>query len=303
MNDFNQAIEAARRKQRFMTLSLLTGFVVIVLLIMTVVFASRGTRIEVLPSEITSQAQVSTERGLAFVVYGHLYSLSSVAEIKAQAPGFMPTTQQVSHDDFGKVTTIMLKPLPGELVLTTSANTDETSWLINGDIAAVASTFQKTLEAGEYAITVSHPYYETESRTYSVARGELIEEQIELTPIERTVSINSTPKGATVSIDDTEMGETPLQLSLAGGRHAVEITKPGFDPTLDEVEIKNTANDISRHYQLSPKSAGVNVSVSPAGGTLMRNGSPVAITAKVNINAGQNTTCLLYTSPSPRDRG
>lgn len=296
MNDFNQAIEAARRKQRFMTLSLLTGFVVIVLLIMTVVFASRGTRIEVLPSEITSQAQVSTERGLAFVVYGHLYSLSSVAEIKAQAPGFMPTTQQVSHDDFGKVTTITLKPLPVELVLTTSANTDETSWLINGDIAAVASSFQKTLEAGEYAITVSHPYYETESRTYSVGRGELIEEQIELTPIERTVSINSTPKGATVSIDDTEMGETPLQLSLVGGRHAVEITKPGFDPTLDEVEIKNTANDISRHYQLSPKSAGVNVSVSPAGGTLMRNGSPVAITAKVNINAGQKTT-LTYTKP------
>lgn len=296
MSDFNQAIEAARRKQRLMTLYLLAVFFVIVLLIITVVFASRATRIEVLPTEITAQAQVSTEQGIAVILYGHLYSLSPLAEIKAQAPGFMPTKQQVSQDDFGKVTTVTLQPLPGELRLTTSANADKTSWLLNGDIAGVTNSFEKTLKAGEYVISVSHPYYEPESRTYSVERGELIEEQIELTPIERTVSINSTPKGATVSIDNNDHGVTPLQLSLAGGKHNVEITKPGFDSTIDDIEIKNTASDIARHYQLSPKSAGVTVTTSPADGTLLRNGNPVAVKAKVNITVGQKTT-LTYTKP------
>jgi formylglycine-generating enzyme required for sulfatase activity len=296
MSEFNQAIEAARRKQRWLTLFVLIGFIVIVLLLVMVVFASRGTRIEVLPTEITQQAQVSTEQGMAVVIFSHLYSLSPLAEIKAQAPGFLPTTAKISQADFGKVTTITLKPLPGELKLTTSANADRTRWLLNGELADVANRFEKTLKAGDYAISVNHPYYQPASRTYTLGRGELVTEQIELSPIERAVTIDSSPKGASVAVDGNELGVTPLSLMLAGGRHAVEITKPGFDPTIDEVEIKNTDTKIARNYQLSAKKAGVNITVSPAGGTLLQNGSPVAITSRVNIKAGHKTT-LTYSKP------
>lgn len=296
MSEFNQAIEAARRKQRFMMLWLIVGFVVIALLVITVVFASRGTRINVLPSEIAAQAQINAERGVALVIYGHLYSLSSTAEIEVKAPGFVTAHQRVTQNDFGKVTSITLQPLPGELKLATSTDDDKTSWMLNNKLAAVASTLEATVKAGEHAITVSHPYYEPQSLSYTVERGEKIVEQIKLTHIEGALNIDSTPKAASVTIDGIEHGVTPLQLPLAGGIHKVEVTKAGFDPTQDEVEIKNTAKQIARNYQLSPKSAGVTVSASPAGGTLRRNGSPVNVDHKVTVKAGQKTT-LTYAKP------
>lgn len=296
MSEFNQAIEAARRKQRFMMLWLIVGFVAITLLVITVVFASRGTRINVLPSEIAAQAQINAERGVALVIYGHLYSLSSTAEIEVKAPGFMTAKQRVTQNDFGKVTSITLQPLPGELKLTTSADDDKTSWMLNNKIAAVASTLEATVKAGEHAITVDHPYYQPQSLSYTVGRGEKIVEQIKLNPIEGVLNINSTPKAASVIIDGVEHGVTPLQLPLTGGLHKVEVEKAGFDLTLDEVEIKNTVTQIARNYQLLPKSAGVTVSASPAGGTLRRNGSPVNLDHKVKIKAGQKTT-LTYAKP------
>ena len=51
MSQFNQQLELARKRQHRMYLWLLTSFVLVFLIIMTVIFASRGTRVEVQPDD------------------------------------------------------------------------------------------------------------------------------------------------------------------------------------------------------------------------------------------------------------
>jgi formylglycine-generating enzyme required for sulfatase activity len=296
MSEFKQAILAAKKQSRQKRILLTTGTVLAVIILISLLVIARASRIEVLPAEISNQAEVSAVSGIAFVINNHLYSLSAKAEIEARAPGFKAQTLELSSEDFGKVTQLVLEPLPAQLTLSTPLSDNNTSWYLDGAIAAVADRLDKMLEAGDYEITVSHPYYEEKSLSVSLQRGEKREQSISLTPLQGRLEINSIPGEANIVINGEARGKTPLTVPLEGGQYAVEVTKAGFETSLDQVEINQAEPQPDREYRLAAKSAGVTVLLSPSGGTLTLNGINVDDRGKIRVKAGQKST-LRYAKP------
>lgn len=290
MSEFKQAVLQAKKQAQKTRLYYAAGTALAIVLILLFLLISRGTRIAVLPAEIADQADLTSESLFAFVIGEHLYSLVAEAPVTATAEGFHPQTRQLSHADFGKVTTLTLEPLPTQLLLKSSAGDDRTSWRINGELVAVAPMIEKELEPGDYTIGLSHPFFEDHERAFSLGRGEVVEETITLNPIIGTLNINSRPAGAAVTVNGTEYGETPTTVTLNGGQHTVTVTKPGFDLVEDRVELKREQTNPERNYRLEPKSAGVIVSVSPAGGSLTLNGVNVSASSKIKVKSGQKST-------------
>ena len=290
MSEFNTAVELAKKQQHRKIIFSLFGFVAVLVLIAIIILASRGTHVEVLPAEISAEAQVSTSKGLAVVINGYLYSLSSVAEIEVQAPNYITARKTLTQENFGTVTTVTLKPKPGELSLSSSVNDDKTSWRINGELIAVSQHLQQTLEVGDYSVTVNHPYFEPQTINYTITPALVINQAVTLKPIDVGVNIKSKPSDAQVLIDGVEQGKTPFVTSLNGGLHQVDIVKAGYDTTHEQLEVKNTSKDIQRNYRLLHKSAGVTASTTPEGGTLTLNGVRVNSHNKIRIKPGRKST-------------
>lgn len=67
-----------------------------------------------------------------------------------------------------------------------------------------------------------------------------------------TVHVETTPAGAEVRLDDPEtipVGTTPEQLTLEPGEHRLHITREGYEPVVENVEIRE-GHDRSLHLQL-----------------------------------------------------
>lgn len=296
MSEFNQAIEAAKRRQRRMLLWLSLGFIVVACIVFATLIASRATPIQVLPETISTEAKLSTSSGIALILDHHLYSLSDTAEVKASAPGYKAATQLISQSGFGKVTQITLQPLPAEVILKTGLEDNKTRWYINDKLTTVANTFEKSLVHGDYNITASHPYYELLTEHFTLKPGDVIEKTLNLTPITGELSLNTQPADAKVSMDGEEVGQTPLTLSLPGGQHQLNITKSGFETITDTVEIRQTAKQVDRQYRLLAERAKLKLSVSPNGGTLTINGVETPVQNIIKIEPNQATT-LTYRKP------
>lgn len=296
MSEFNQAIEAAKRRQRRMLLWLSLGFIVVACIVFATLIASRATPIQVLPETISTEAKLSSSSGIALILDHHLYSLSDTAEIKASAPGYKTTSQLISQSGFGKVTQITLQPLPAEVILKTGLEDKKTRWYINDKLTTVANTFEQSFENGDYTIKASHPFYEPITRQYSLEPAQKIEETLNLTPIMGELSLSSTPAQADVSIDGKAQGQTPLTLSLAGGPHQLDITKPGFETVTDSVEINQTSTQINRQYRLQAERAKINLTVLPQRGILTVNGIDTPLQNVIKVDANQNNV-VTYKKP------
>lgn len=296
MSEFKQTVLLAKRKSRRRRFILTAASLLSILLIISLLMIAKASRIEVLPVDISEQAEVSAVSGLAFVINHHLYSLTSQAEIAVQAPGYKAQSRRLSSEAFGKVMQVELEPLPARLVLTSPVKDDKTSWTINGKIAAVADRLDTSLEPGDYRIEISHPYYQRQLLDLALAPGEKLEQAISLSAIEGRLTIDSIPAEATVIINGQDRGQTPLQLTLLGGQHDIEVTKAGFDPSTDRIEISQADPQPSRQYRLAAKSAGVTVSLKPAGGRLTLNGINVNEQGKIKLKAGQENI-LRYQKP------
>ena len=281
MSEFKKIVldakNKAHRKRFYYAFSLaIVGFFIIVFLLL-----SRGTLIEVLPDDIKKSVKITSASSLSFIIDDYLYSLMNQTTVNAQADGYKPKTQTLTQADFGKVTTITLEPLPSQLLLTSDPSEEDTRWLIDGNLVAVKKTLNKNLEAGDYKVGVSHPYFGQVNLSYSLKPGETIKQTISLPLLEGEFEVESQPEGAIVTINGEIRGETPFKTALQGGRFDVTLSKQGYDSIEDKVEVKVDALKPSRDYRLALRSAGILVSVFPLGGTLTLNGINVKSTAKI----------------------
>lgn len=296
MSEFRQAVLQAKRQSRLRRLLWSAGSLLVVLIVVSLLIIAKASRIEVLPTSISDQAEVSAVSGLAWVINHHLYSLTAKAEIEARAAGYKAQTRTIANQDFGKVIQLVLEPLPARLLLTSPIKDNQTRWSNNGSMIAVADTLEQQLEPGDYQIEISHPYYQTETLNLALKPGEVMEKTPNLSPLQGELEINSSPEGAAVSIDGETQGQTPLTLSLVGGAYKVEVSKAGFDPSTEQLELTQAEPRLSRLYRLAAKSAGVTVNLQPAGGTLTLNGINVNPQGKIRLRAGQESV-LRYQKP------
>ncbi|MDO8828133.1 PEGA domain-containing protein [Methylophaga sp.] len=295
MSQFNQQLELARKRQHRMYLWLLTSFALVFLVIVTIIFASRGTRIEVKPDDATG-VSINSDSWLAMVMFGSVYSLADTTEIEVTADGFYPHQQTIEQTDSGKVLHITLTPLPAKIVLSTSLEDNQTSWMMDGQIIAIANVLERELPAGEHQLSVQHPYYQTMTIDLVLSRGETMAEDVELQSLQGEFTVKSVPSGAMVTIDQAEVGQTPLTLPLQGGLHNVKVALAKYENIEETIEIKNSKPEVERNYRLSAETAGVRLQLQPAGGQLTLNGLRVENSGLISVEADKSHR-LTYSKP------
>jgi formylglycine-generating enzyme required for sulfatase activity len=286
MNPFDQQLHAAKKKQRLLYFGVFALLLIGAAIILSIIMVSRGTRVEIKPDDAATQSSVHLNTGIAVIIGETLYSISKNPVIAVSAEGFQSKMQVLNNNDFGKVMTITLVPLPAKIELSTNITDDKTSWLIDGETLAITDIFEYELAAGDYELTVSHPHHNEEIVTLSLARGEVFKKLIEVDPIDGMMSINTTPVGASVSVDTVDMGLTPLSLPVQGGHHNVTIAHGNYETINDNIEIRRTRPEVNRGYALVLKKARVGVILNPDGGKLTLDGIAVKGTDNVSVEAG-----------------
>ncbi len=295
MKPFNQTIAQAKKRQQRLNLLMLSGFVLLVVVILTALLISRGTRIIVQP-DAALPASIQVEQGLGMALFGSVYSLTASPTIRVTAERYYPHQQILQPAEQGKVLTVTLKPLPSSVSFKTGLSDGRTSWQVNDDVVAVADTLEQTLPPDDYTLTVSHPHYHPETIDFSLAAGEQLEQTILLTPLTGKLIIESTPSRASVTIDDKAAGETPLELTVAGGFINVAVTMPEFAPSTETIEITQQTTTTERHYRLQAEQASIKLDLQPTGGTLTVNGIAVNATERLSVEAGK-THKITYQKP------
>jgi formylglycine-generating enzyme required for sulfatase activity len=286
MNPFNQQILAAKRKQRRLYLAVFGLFLIVDLIVSSLILASRGTRIDIHPDEAASQSAIHLDSGIAFIVADTLYSISKKPSLTVSAEGFQPLTQQLNNRDFGNIMSITLLPLPAKLMLTSSINNEQTQWQINGETLAMSAELNHELAAGDYGLNVSHPFYADVNIPLSLERGELFKDQVQLDLIDGNLTINTSPKGAQISVNTIDMGASPLNLELNGGRHNIKIIRSGYETINDTIEITNENPTVNRDYRLALRKATIELSLSPKQGQLYLDNIAITAGKKIKVKAG-----------------
>ncbi len=287
MKPFNQSLQQAKKRHQRLYLMMLIGLLLIGLLILTALLVSRGTRIIVQP-EAALPASVNVEQGLGMALFGSVYSLTSSPTIRITADRYYPHEQVIQPAVQGRVLTVTLKPLPSKITFSTDLADGRTTWQLNDNVVAVADTLEQTLPPSDYQLSVNHPHYQPETIDFSLAAGEQLDQTISFTPLAGELQIESTPAGATVIIDGKKVGETPLEMPVAGGFYDVVVSMPEFAPTTETIEITQQATTAERHYRLQAEQASVKLDLQPPGGTLTVNGIVVNATERLSVEAGKN---------------
>jgi len=296
MNPFDQQLHAAKKKQRLLYAGVFALLLLGAVIILSIVLVSRGTRVEIKPDDAAIQSSVRLNTGIAMIIGETLYAISKNPVIAVSAEGFQSKTQVLNNNDFGKVMTITLVPLPAKVELSTNIVDGKTSWLIDDKTLAIANIFEYELAAGEYELTVAHPHYNEETMNLSLTRGEVFKKLIEIDPIDGMMTINTTPAGASVSINSVDMGLTPLTISMQGGYHDVTIAHDNYETINDTIEISRSNPGVNRDYVLELKKAAVGVTLKPVGGKLTLDGIAARGTHNISVEAGIKHR-LTYSKP------
>ncbi len=295
MNQFNQRLDQAKKRQK--RIYLLSSLVVltITILVAGLFVVSRGTRVDIIPPDAKEFATIRVVDGLGFSIGDSVYSFASNPSIHATAPGFKPATKTIDAAYIGKVFPLELIELPGRLIIELLAPREyasETKWQINERTIAPTDTLDLELEAGTYAVTADNPYFETKQLSVDIKRREKTTLTVDLQPISRKINIVSKPSGAAVFINDESVGQTPVQLNKPGGRYALRVSANGYADTIEQLTITRDAPQVNRDYQLEFKKENITLNLTPKGGTLLINGIQVKQPLLLNSVASHRLTYM-----------
>lgn len=152
------------------------------------------------------------------------------------------------------------------------------------------------LVAGKHTIKIDSPYYHTSGKDIDVARGEIVDLVIDLSPVLGHIEIKTLPAGAVIALGDFSGLPSPQKFDVAGGRYKVHISHPDYAEIDDIIEITNKNSDVQRHYRLRPKKARVTFKLTPSDGVLMLDGKIITGTNALSIPALMEHN-ILYTKP------
>lgn len=283
MTTLDEAIGKGRRKRRMLALIASMSLLALALLFFAWLFLTKGYSFTVKPDDAAPTQSFSVSSGFGFVIQNKFYLLGSSGSVKVSADKYQP--KQVEVNDLSpSMLTVELEPLPAVVTVTSAPEVEDIAWQLDGAPYSVASTFTAELAPGQYQLTASHPSYESASLELEAEKAGTITEQLKLTPINGSLVIDSTPSGAKVSMNGEAVGETPVELEALGGEHEIRVQLDGYEVLEDTVTITVRNPDQERNYRLIPEQATVTVSMNPAGGVLLVNGSPAQSPVSVDAN-------------------
>lgn len=138
---------------------------------------------------------------------------------------------------------IELRPNFSDITLKVDADADI---YVNGELLG-RRQWSGPLKAGNYHVECRQTNHKTTSQYLKVEEND--HRTILLNtpqPILGTLSVTSKPLGATIFVDGKDFGQTPKNIELLVGQHEVVVSKQGFMPEKQFVEVKeNITGDLN----------------------------------------------------------
>ena len=157
----------------------------------------------------------------------------------AELPGFEPaqaTTQELAAGTQSQIT-VKLKQILGSLRVDgapagASVRVDDDH---GPEICRLPC--RADVPPGRHTLFVSANGHQTTATTAVVTTGQTTTTTVALTPVTGTVLVDSEVRNAIVSVDGQAKGFTPAALALPLGSHKVAVTRPGYRPYEETVDV------------------------------------------------------------------
>ncbi len=296
MNTFEQKLKTARRNFRTRFLIVGLGGIGLIAVILPLAYFAQIAQVvafRIAPQPAADHAEVSVSEGVGVVISDNAYLLGERATLQFAAPGFVTQAVEVDAAQDVGLLEVVLQAAAVQVAITTTPSLPQTRWYVNGAFVAAAEQFsgemqpQSEAEPDMVSITADHEFYQPKTLQVELQVGEDFARQLELTPVDGSIRVQSAPVGASVEFDGEIRGITPLTLgAVAGGLHRLQVALPGHETIEEEIAITNKLPDVARDYRLKLQRSTARVSVFPAGGILSVNGVPVSATAPLSLDAG-----------------
>ncbi|MDP9172325.1 MAG: hypothetical protein M3O30_00465 [Planctomycetota bacterium] len=217
----------------------------------------------------------------------------SIHVITATRSGYQDQTLTLTRDDASGNVEIDLKPFSRRFTFITSPVPAVIS--INGvpltseAVARIGRDLDFTKDEHDawtqYTVTAARPGFQTVQQTLTwVANSPTADILLQLLPMRKDLSIDTTPSGATITIDGDLAGITPF---VDKGRefnfdpqtnqfipHRLRIVKPGYDPIEQTISWDGGKTDY--RINLLAKIKTIHIATDPAGASVMIDNNPAA---------------------------
>jgi len=128
-----------------------------------------------------------------------------------------------------------LSPLPGRLEIVVPA--EGVARIDGREAGKVPGVFE--LPAGSHTVVIdTERYLDFEAEVQVEGLGKLQKLEPQLTPAWALVSVTSDPAGAELRVGGEARGRTPVSVELMAGSHRVEITHPGYEPWVSDIQVQ-----------------------------------------------------------------
>ena len=129
----------------------------------------------------------------------------------------------------------------------------------------------KGLPVGKHSATVKLHGYQTREISWLVENNRPQMIKVDLSSNVGTLKVNSKPSKAKILIDAQSRGTTPFSGKLVQGEHKIKISKPGYAPYEEVVNIKRNSTT-SKTANLSILPGSISISSKPGKATVTING-------------------------------
>lgn len=263
MNESLEALRAARSGARRRTI-VFAGAVGLAILLLFLYFTfSAGAVIRIEPPDAAAQAEVHLSQGLGWIIKDSVFSLGRNVELGVTAEGFAPRSVSVDLAAVAGVILIEMQELPAQVHITTHPASSETRLYLDGNLLIAGPMFDDELSAGDYELTIKNPSMDTQTQALKIERGATLELDIELPIHTASVTIRAMPVDAVIRVDGIFLEGAVRELTLAAGRHSLEISHEDYVTKSDEVMITRSIDELALDYKLDLKPGLLKVTLRP----------------------------------------
>jgi len=295
MNGFDSQLRRARARQHRIFLFIVFGAAAVAAALAMFWVLTQGVSVVVSPQKADARAELRIQRGPGFTLGKKAYAFGEVV-IEVRAAGFVTEQVTVAADKQSTFIEVAMREAPAMLHVASAPEDAATRWFLDGSLVATSQSLSMQMKAGTHTLVVNHPHYQKAAIEVFAGPGEEVRQKVRLPPLEGRLQITTQPPGAAVSINGAAPAPATGSHAVAGGRHVIAVSHPGYKNLRDIVEITNTGHDISRNYRLSPQDAFVRFNLQPQGGRLMLNGRRTDGAGAVRVDSMRRHTAS-YSMP------
>ncbi|MCZ2142518.1 MAG: PEGA domain-containing protein, partial [Ignavibacteriales bacterium] len=124
------------------------------------------------------------------------------------------------------ISNINLSLIPTLGLLNINSSPQGADVYINGSYTLSYTATSKYLDAGNYSVTLKKETYKDTTFNVTVVAGQTVERNITL--VQNTINITSTPAGATIFVNNINKGITPSVVGLPAGTSTFRLSLSGY---------------------------------------------------------------------------